>query len=104
MTDYGGPIEGLPLVVHCDVAFAKRLPSQLALDAISTVEIAGIAELGQTQPFRITAFRVLLRDFPDRDPVELWRHSYYVETEATEENPTDGISPTLGPFSAATGA
>lgn len=105
MTDaHDHPIDpDLPLLVQCDAAFAARLPSQRVLDAISRVEVANFGELAQTQPFRITAFRVLLRDYPDRDPTALWHHAYDVEVEVADSNPFDGKLPTLGQSSVASG-
>lgn len=102
-TGAGELVDELPLIVECSTAFAGRLPSQRVLDAISSQEIAQFGELAQTQPFRITAFRVLLRDFPDREPAELWRHAYDVEVEVVDADPFGGMSPTLGRSSATTG-
>ena len=65
---------------------------------------AGFAELAQTQPFRIVAFRALLRDFPDYDPTALWMHAYDVEVDVLAENPTNGNAPTSALGSAVSGA
>ena len=94
----------LPSIIHASADFAGRLPSQRVLDLVAKVEPAGFAELAQTQPFRIVAFRALLRDFPDYDPTALWLHAYDVEVEVDAVNPTNGKSPTNAPDSAAIGA
>ena len=94
----------LPDLVACSDAFAGRLPSQRVLDLVAKIEPDGFAVLAQTQPFRIVAFRVLLRDFPDYDPTALWLHAYDVEVQVVVENPTNGTSPTPGPDSAVIGA
>ena len=96
MTEY-------PFVVTVSEAFSKRLPSQRVLDSIDANEVANFGELAQTQPFRIVAMRALLRDFPDADPAELWRHSYDVEVEVEEGNPTNGSSSTRSLSSVDTG-
>ena len=87
MTEY-------PFVVSVSEAFSKRLPSQRVLDIIDANEVANFGELAQTQPFGIVAMRALLRDFPDADPAEVWRHSDDVECEVESENPTNGSSTT----------
>ena len=94
----------LPTLVTCSDAFAARLPSQRVLDLMTKQDPAGFAELAQTQPFRIVAFRALLRDFPDFDPTALWLHAYDVEVEVVTENPTNGKSPMPAPGSAVIGA
>jgi len=95
----------LPTLVHVSTAFSARLPSQRVLDLLLRIE--GGADFGQlaaTQPFRIVAFRALLRDFPERDPTSLWMHAYDVEVEVEDANPTNGTSPTHELPSVATGA
>jgi hypothetical protein len=52
---------------------------------------------------RVVAFRALLRDYPDRDVSSLWLHSYDVEVEIVEPNPTNGNLPTLAPPSGGSG-
>lgn len=96
--------EALPTVIKASDAFAARLPSQRILDLLDKVDPAGFAELAQTQPFRIVAFRLLLREFPDYDPTALWLHAYDVEVEVETENPTNGKLPTPVPGSAVSGA
>ena len=76
---------------HVTQAFSSRLPSQRVLDLIDKLEGVGFADLVQSQPFRIVAFRALIRDYPEpRYHVELWLHAYDVEVEITEENSTNG--------------
>jgi hypothetical protein len=94
----------LPIQVQCSDAFAARLPTQRLLDTLQRIDSAGFAELAQSQPFRVVAFRALLRDFPDYDPTALWLHAYDVEVEVVIENPTNGKSPTPAPGSAVIGA
>ena len=98
--------ERLPLLVKVTSAFSSRLPSQRVMDAIARVEVGEtFADLAGNQPFRIVAFRALLRDYPNADPATLWLHSYDVEVDVEEEaNPTDGRSPTASRDSAASGA
>jgi hypothetical protein len=73
------------------------------LDLIDQQEIAKFSELAETQPFRIVAFRALLRDFPNRDPAELWRHSYDTECDVLAPDPTVNGSQTPAPTFAPTG-
>jgi hypothetical protein len=94
----------LPVLVAVSTSFSSRLPSQRQLDLLAKIEGADFAELATRQPFRIVAWRALLRDFPERDPTSLWMHAYDVEVEVAEENPTNGKSPTPAPPFAATGA
>jgi hypothetical protein len=92
--------ESLPTLVHVSASFSARLPTQRVLDLITKIE-GGVnfGELAQSQPFRIVAFRALVRDFPRRDPTSLWMHAYDVEVEVEIENPTNGTSPTREPGS-----
>lgn len=93
----------LPDLVTVSLAFSSRLPSQRVLDMIDAVELAPFSELAQTQPFRIVAFRALLRDFPDVDPAELWAHAYDTEVDVETPDPTDNGSRTPAPVFAPTG-
>ncbi len=93
----------LPLLVTVTQAFSTRLPSQRVLDMVAQVEAVGFGQIAQTQPFRLVAFRALVRDFPDYDPTALWLHAYDVEVEVADENPTNGNSPTTAPPSVTTG-
>jgi hypothetical protein len=95
--------EPLPTLVHVSQAFSARLPSQRVLDLVTKMEGIDFAALASSAPFRLVAFRALLRDYPNRDPTSLWLHAYDVEVEIDDVNPTNGSSPTLGPLSAATG-
>ena len=90
------PLVPLPTVVRVDTAFSSRLPPQRVLDLIDKVdpEGGGFGGIAASQPFRVIAFRALLRDYPDRDPASLWLHAYDVEVEVADENPTNGKSPT----------
>jgi hypothetical protein len=96
--------EPLPLLITVSTAFSSRLPSQRVLDQLDQIEGIGFAALAQSQPFRIVAFRALLRDFPDRDATSLWAHAYDVEVEVEDVNPTNGKLPMPGLGSAAIGA
>jgi hypothetical protein len=101
----GGAGEALPDLVAVTQAFSARLPSQRVLDLLARAEGGAVdfGELAQSQPFRIVAFRALLRDFPGRDPTSLWMHAYDVEVEVSDVNPTNARSPTPGPGSVITG-
>ena len=94
----------LPTLVSVTQAFSSRLPSQRVLDLIDKLEGIGFADLVQTQPFRIVAFRALMRDYPNRDHASLWLHAYEVEVEVNEENFTNGKLPTSVLGSAGSGA
>jgi len=95
MTDASTP---LPTTVRVTESFSRRMPTQRVIDAVQHAEGGTpFGELIQHQPFRVVAFRALLRDFPDRDTTSLWLHSYDVEVEVVEANPTNGDSPTLAP-------
>jgi hypothetical protein len=83
--------DALPLLVQVTQSYAGRLPRQRDLDTLARLEpTIPFAELAQTQPFRIVAFRALMRDFPDYDTTALWMHAYDVECEVVETNPTNG--------------
>ena len=95
----------LPTTVYVTQAFASRvLPPQRLIDLLARIEPVPFAELGQTQPFRLVAFRALLRDYPGYDTTALWAHSYDCECEVIEADPTSGNGATPSPPSAATGA
>jgi hypothetical protein len=96
--------EALPTLVHVSQAFSSRLPSQRTLDLLSRIEGADFGTLAQEAPFRIVAFRALLRDYPERDATSLWLHAYDVEVDVDEINPTNGKSPTPAPGSVVSGA
>jgi hypothetical protein len=98
MTDELQPHVTLPTLLKIDQAFSSRLPSQRVLDMLGKVEVDDFGTLAQHQPFRIVAFRALLRDFPDYDVTALWMHAYDCEVEVTDANPTNGRSatPVLG--------
>jgi hypothetical protein len=100
MTDATTP---LPTTVQVTQAFSTRMPTQRVIDAVEHAEGGRFGELIQTQPFRVVAFRALMRDFPDRDITSLWLHSYDVEVEIVEANPTNGHGLTLAPPSGPTG-
>jgi hypothetical protein len=96
--------EALPYLVTVSLAFSSRVPTQRILDMLEKMEGGNFGELAQRQPFRIVAFRALLRDYPRRDPSSLWMHAYDVEVEVQDENPTNGKLPTHALGSAAFGA
>jgi len=98
-----GAAEPLPTLVTVTQAFASRLPRQRDLDLLARIESIPFGELAQSQPFRLVAFRALVRDYPDRDPTSLWLHAYDVECEVSEASPTPGNTPTPSPISVGTG-
>jgi hypothetical protein len=96
----------LPTLVTVSNAFNQRLPSQRVLDLIRKLEPEADHDFGEfikNQPFRVIAFRALLRDFPDRDPTSMWLHSYDVEVDVTEDDPFSPNGPTPTPPSLDTG-
>jgi hypothetical protein len=101
MTEPGPP---LPATVTVTQSFTARLPAQRLLDQLAHIDPTPFGELAQNQPFRIVAFRALLRDFPGYDPTALWLHAYDVEVDIVEADPTNGKPPTPPPRSAATTA
>jgi hypothetical protein len=95
----------LPTLVKVNQAFASRAPTQRIIDTLTRLEGGGsFGDLATAQPFRLTAFRALLRDFPAYDPAALWLHAYDVEVEIAEVDPTLNGSPTPPPPSANTSA
>lgn len=103
MTDAG--LEALPMAVQVTEAFTKRLPSQRLIDQLAKMEGGqDFGTLATTQPFRIIAFRALLRDYPLRDATSLWMHAYDVEVDMVAMDPTNGTSPRPEPASATSGA
>jgi hypothetical protein len=103
MTDFDAETP-LPTVVQVTQAFAARAPTQRVIDTLTRAEGCGFSELMNTQPFRVTAFRALLREFPTRDATSLWAHAYDVETEMVDVDPTQNGGQTPPPPSAATTA
>ena len=104
MTDNGHTAAEIPLpdLVEVSGAFTRRLPSQRLLDMLAHIETTPFGDLAGTQPFRIIAFRALVRDYPGRDTTSLWLHAYDVEVDVTEADPTVEASPTPSPLSATT--
>lgn len=97
--------EALPTQLKVSQAFNSRLPSQRFLDLLGRIEpTTPFPEIAQHQPFRLIAFRALLRDFPDRDATSLWLHAYDCEVDVVEEESPLGNGRTPQPLSAATGA
>jgi hypothetical protein len=94
----------LPALVRVNQAFASRAPTQRVIDTITRIEGRGFGDIATEMPFRLTAFRVLSRDFPGYDPAALWLHAYDVEVEISELDPTQNGSPTAGPPSVSTSA
>jgi hypothetical protein len=101
MTEPSDPTVPLPDVVSVTQAFNARLPSQRFLDLVRQLE-PGLPfnEIATEMPFRLVAFRALLRDYPGRDQRSLWMHAYDVEVEVVEVDPTNGKSSTPGQPSA----
>jgi hypothetical protein len=94
----------LPDEVAVTKAFSERLPSQRVIDVATKAESTDFQSLVSFQPFRIIAFRALLRDFPLRDPTSLWMHAYDVEVVVSEPDPTLPASTKLEPLSVDSGA
>lgn len=101
MIDEG--LEPLPMNVQVTDAFNKRLPSQRIIDQLAKMEGLDFGDLARTQPFRLIAFRALLRDYPLRDQTSLWMHAYDVEVDVIELDPTNGKSGGLELFSVDSG-
>jgi hypothetical protein len=104
MTEPAEPQAELPTVVLATQSFASRMPTQRVVDAVARTETIPFGELMQLQPMRVTAFRALVRDFPGYDLTALWLHSYDVEVELVDVDPTNANGQTSGPPSAAIGA
>jgi hypothetical protein len=94
----------LPVVVAVSDAFARRIPSPRLQRVVRDVEGRPFQEVMAEDPFRVAVFRLLHEQFPDFDLTALWLHSFDVEAEVVEPNPTNGASPTPAPPSATTGA
>jgi hypothetical protein len=95
MTETNG---ALPSTMTVSGAFTRRMPSQRLCDLIAHAEPAMLfKDVMETQPFRVIAFRALLRDFPAYDTTSLWLHAYDVEVDVAEVDPTAGSSPTASP-------
>jgi hypothetical protein len=96
--------QALPDEVTVSGAFTRRLPSQRLIDTLAKIESMQFSDLATNQPFRIIAFRALLRDYPNRDVTSLWLAAYDVEVNVEEENPTEDkslmLSSTLPPIGA----
>ncbi|HEY2303169.1 MAG TPA: hypothetical protein VGH66_14820 [Acidimicrobiales bacterium] len=104
MTETNGAAVALPTLVSVTMDFNRRLPAQRFLDLLARVEPVPFPQLSESQPFRLVAFRALMRDYPDRDPTSLWMHAYDCEVQIVDEDPTLPSSPTPEPLSAATTA
>ena len=105
MTDLPDPVPpALPALVAVTAAFAERVPTQRIIDAVERVEGDRFGLVIQRQPFRVVAFRALMRDFPDYDLAALWLHAYDVEVDVTPADPTSPPLPTPEPHSNGTGA
>ena len=101
MTDPPDELGPLPELVTATPAFMARLPSQRIIDLLARLEPGTkFGELIESQPPRLIAFRVLLRDYPQRDPTSLWMHAYDVEVAVADVDPTNGKSLTPMPPSA----
>jgi hypothetical protein len=94
----------LPTVIDVTQAFTQRLPSQRIIDLLARLEPGRpFPELAAEMPFRIIAFRKLIADYPAFDQTAMWLHSYDVEVQVVEVDPTSNGSPTPTPLSANTG-
>jgi hypothetical protein len=98
-------LEPLPDTVTCTMAeleaFARRLPSARISDQLDRLGTS-FGELVATDAGkeRYAAFRLLMRDWPERDITSLWLHSWFVEIEVTQMDPTPAAPPTASPPSA----
>jgi hypothetical protein len=93
----------LPAVVHVNQAFASRAPTQRVIDTITRMEGGTFGDIATQMPFRLTAFRALLRDYPGVDPQAAWLHAYDVEVEiADTADPFSNGSTTVVPPSVST--
>lgn len=104
LTQMAEPALGpLPFEVTVTKAFSERLPSQRIIDTATKADGYTFSELANNQPFRLIAFRALVRDFPLRDTSSLWMHAYDCEVIVTEPDPILPVSSTNGLSSAASG-
>ena len=87
----------LPTVVAVNEGFARRWPSPRLQHVIRDVEGMPFQQVIGDDPSRVTAFRALVRDFPDYDLTALWLHSYDVEVDVVESDGflVNGQMPTL---------
>jgi hypothetical protein len=94
----------LPFEISVPDAFPRRMLTQRQIDLLSNLE-PGVtfAELTQTSPFRIIAWRWLLVNFPHDDPTRLWMHSYDVSVAVDPPDPTGTSITTPSPISSASG-
>ncbi|HEY2303003.1 MAG TPA: hypothetical protein VGH66_13985 [Acidimicrobiales bacterium] len=96
--------QALPTTVQVSRAFTQRLPSQRIIDLVCRLEPGRtFPEIAADQAFRLIAFRKLVEDHPGSDETSLWLHSYDVEVDVVEADPTWNGGPTATPLSAATG-
>jgi hypothetical protein len=101
MTTQANGTAPLPLLVTVTESFSSRLPSQRFLDVVRSLEPGqDFGEIAQEQPFRLTAFRALTRDYPDYDATALWLHAYDVEVDVVPDDPKAPTSRTPPPHSA----
>jgi hypothetical protein len=96
-------LEPLPFEVTVTKAFSERLPSQRVIDVATKADGFTFSELANNQPFRLIAFRALVRDFPLRDQTSLWMHAYDVEVVIEEVDPTLPVSSMNGLTSVVSG-
>jgi hypothetical protein len=97
-------IEPLPDCVVVTKSFQSRLPSQRVMDRITEITGHTVGELADSAPFRLTAFRALMRDFPHRDLASMWAHAYDVEVEVADAlDLGNGKSTMPAPISSGTG-
>jgi hypothetical protein len=104
MTDLDSGLGPLPERITVTRAMLQRvLPPQRLQDEVAKLDGRPYKEVYEAQPIRVEAFRVLVREWPLRDPTSLWLHAYDVEVEILEDDPTNGSSPTPALLSAVTG-
>ena len=94
-------LEALPLLVECSTmeleALASRLPSPRITDLLLKLPGGGTwsevmaSDTGKSWYFN---WRLLMRDYPERDETSLWLHAYDVEIHIRTVDPTESRSPT----------
>jgi hypothetical protein len=81
----------LPTEMQATLSFVKRLPTQRLLDSLAHYDSTPYGELQEQMPSRVLAFRLLVREYPNRDLGSLWQHAYDVEIEIVDSDPTSAL-------------
>jgi hypothetical protein len=99
-------LEVLPTVLHTTLAemqsIGLRVPSEEMYDLLERVGAPPLNELmaADRTKARYMAFRILVRNYPLRDPTSLWMHAHFCELEIAPPDPTEMASMTASPPSA----